>query len=157
MTSLKRMGLSWKQRQPISEACLVLPLDPVPASRPRVTRWGAYYGKRYTEFRKRGNEILANLSTLVLSPSNADLFPLYGVLEVTAIFNVVKPRTSKLSIPRGDVDNYFKTLDICNGIVWGDDQQIKVLHAIKRFNDVGSIELRIKEIKDGDNLSLPQA
>jgi len=134
-----------------------LPLDPVPASRPRVSRWGTYYGKRYSEFRKRGNEVLSNLEPLVMSPTSVDLFPLSGILEVTAVFNVVKPRTSKLSIPRGDIDNYFKTLDICNGVVWGDDQQIQVLHTMKQFSETGSIELRIKEINDGDILSLSSA
>ena len=134
---------------------LVLPLDPVPASRPRVSRWGTYYGKRYEAFRKRGNEVLSNLEPLVMSPTSVDLFPLDGSLEVTAIFNVVKPRTSKLSSPNGDVDNYFKTLDICNGIIWEDDKQIEILHICKRFAEcVGSIELRIKEINDGDILSL---
>lgn len=92
-----------------------------------------------------------------MSPTSVDLFPLYGILEVTAVFNVVKPRTSKLSIPRGDIDNYFKTLDICNGVVWGDDQQIQVLHTMKQFSEAGSIELRIKEINDGDILSLSSA
>ena len=29
-----------------------LPINPVPASRPRVTRWGVYYGKAYTQFKK---------------------------------------------------------------------------------------------------------
>lgn len=130
---------------------LVLPLNPVPASRPRVSRWGTYYGKRYNEFRKRGNEVLAEL---VSSPSNSDLFPLSGRLEVTAIFNVLRPRTTKLSVPRGDVDNYFKTLDICNGVLWDDDNQIEIAHAVKRFADQGSIELRIKEINDGDILSI---
>lgn len=100
---------------------------------------------------------MSNLEPLVSSPTNVDLFPLSGSLEVTAIFNVVKPRTSKLSIPRGDIDNYLKTLDICNGVLWGDDQQIQVVHGIKMFSDTGSIELRIKEIKDGDILSIFEA
>ena len=32
--------------------------QPVPASRPRVTRWGTYYGKNYTRWRKAADDLL---------------------------------------------------------------------------------------------------
>ncbi len=31
---------------------ITIPLNPVPASRPRVTRWGVYYGKKHTQYNK---------------------------------------------------------------------------------------------------------
>jgi|TARA_R110002096_G_scaffold25312_18_gene79230 Holliday junction resolvase RusA-like endonuclease len=126
---------------------LSLPLDPVPASRPRVTRWGVYYGKRYTEFRRRGTEILAALDW---SPALLDLLPLRGRLAIHVVFNVVRPRTSKLHSPIGDLDNYLKTLDILNGVLWSDDKQIEITLACKRFAEVGSIEIGIESINDND-------
>jgi len=126
---------------------LSLPLDPVPASRPRVTRWGVYYGKRYTEFRRRGEEILAALDW---SPALLDLLPLRGRLALHVVFNVVKPKTSKLQSPIGDLDNYLKTLDLLNGVLWKDDRQIEIIHTCKRFAEVGSIEINIGSIDDKD-------
>jgi Holliday junction resolvase RusA-like endonuclease len=126
---------------------LSLPLDPVPASRPRVTRWGVYYGKRYTEFRKRGGEVLAEFDW---SPALRTALPLLGRLRIHVVFNVVKPKTTKRVSPNGDVDNYLKTLDILNGILWKDDTQIEIIHACKNFADKGSIDIHIEEINDGD-------
>lgn len=122
---------------------LSLDLNPVPASRPRVTRWGVYYGKKYTEFRKDAVKVVS-----VLPESLPDItLPLLGQLEVSATFHVKKPKTSKLKHPRGDIDNYLKTLDILNGVVWKDDVQIVIIHGEKKWaKDQPSIELQIKEL-----------
>ena len=51
---------------------LTLPLTPVPASRPRVTRWGTYYGKRYTQWREEAENLVEVLDQpLVGSPCHA--------------------------------------------------------------------------------------
>jgi len=105
---------------------LWLPVEPVPASRPRVTRWGVYYGKRYTAFRKEVSEILGRTDL----PKG---LPLLGRLKVYASFFVLKPRTSIREWPNGDLDNYLKTLDVFNGILWKDDDQIVEFEAVKRF------------------------
>ena len=117
-------------------ACVVLnmnsflfsfPIEPVPASRPRVTRWGAYYGKRYTSFRKQADSVIP----LVFTGQ-----PLAGTLEVLVTFYCKRPKTTKREEPRGDVDNYVKAiLDSCNGKVFEDDDQIKRITATKRWED----------------------
>ena len=86
---------------------LSFPIEPVPASRPRVSKWGTYYGKRYSEFRKVAAQVV---------PEIYSGLPLNGTLEVTVTFYCKRPKTTKRDEPRGDVDNYVKAiLDSLNG------------------------------------------
>ena len=117
---------------------IFIPILPVPASRPRVCRWGTYYGKRYTEFRKIAD-------TLLQAVEWPRVFPLGGLLAVSVTFTVPRPKTTKRLSPRGDVDNYFKTLDSLNGTVWKDDDQIVWAIMVKDYGEP-AIHLEIKEI-----------
>tara|TARA_B100000700_G_scaffold294041_1_gene355615 strand:- start:475 stop:849 length:375 start_codon:yes stop_codon:yes gene_type:complete len=111
----------------VNSLLLQIPVTPVPASRPRVSKWGTYYGKTYSKFRKEAK------------PAVEGAYggePLRCGLEVHAIFYCKRPKTTKRRDPRGDVDNYVKAiLDSCNGIVWDDDDQILRLTASKRWED----------------------
>jgi len=118
-----------------------IPIDPVPASRPRFTRTGrCYYGKRYTEFIKTAAHLFSDAKL----PRS---FPLEGSLAVSAVFHVVKPRTSKRATPNGDVDNYFKTLDVLNGVVWGDDDQLVWASMAKEFSEEAGITLEVARVE----------
>lgn len=106
---------------------LHLPIAPVPASRPRVSKWGTYYGKTYSAFRKEAAKVI---------DAELENDPLEGGLEVSLWFFCKKPKTTRREEPRGDVDNYIKAiLDSCNGKVWVDDDQILRLNAQKRWAD----------------------
>jgi Holliday junction resolvase RusA-like endonuclease len=110
---------------------LSIPLSPVPASRPRVTRWGTYYGKRYSTWKKAAAFHLPN-----------DPDPYFGTAHVAVCleFIVAKPKTTKRSIPIGDTDNYIKAaLDAVTacGAVWKDDDQCTVNVAEKRYAEPG--------------------
>jgi Holliday junction resolvase RusA-like endonuclease len=109
---------------------LPLLLNPVPASRPRVTRWGVYYTATYTTWRKAA----LPLAEKYIGPKHE------GPLAVFVENIVEKPKTSKLSFPKGDVDNYAKgPLDIINDTerAWVDDKQIVFLAVTKRFAEPG--------------------
>lgn len=103
---------------------VTIDVPPVVASRPRVTRWGVYYGKKYTQWMKEADETLADALMTVSSPCS---------VVVDQI--VQKPKTSKLTFPRGDVDNYAKApLDaITKKGYWTDDDIITGLWTSKRF------------------------
>ena len=106
---------------------LHLPIAPVPASRPRVSKWGTYYGKTYSAFRKEAAKVI---------DAELENDPLEGGLEVSLWFFCKKPKTTRREEPRGDVDNYIKAiLASCNGKVWVDDDQILRLNAQKRWAD----------------------
>lgn len=108
---------------PVSK--VFVPVHPIPASRPKVSKYGTYYTKTYAEWRKvAGKWIEANFQ---LDPVET---PLVVFLESIA----TKPRTSRLVYPRADVDNYAKAaLDILNEQAWRDDDLIIKLTTAKRF------------------------
>ena len=124
---------------------LHLPTNPVPASRPRISRWGCYYGKRHTACRTKTKALLEVMRDNGTLPSVL----LAGRLVVWVVFQVEKPRTSKLEMPRGDIDNYAKLLfDCCTKHVWEDDVQIAIMSARKGWADGdGRTDLWIKELK----------
>lgn len=105
----------------------MLEVEPVPASRPRVSQWGTYYSKAYTKFRKEAEVELRSLPSG--EPTDE---PLFVVTEVIC----TKPRTGKLSHPKGDIDNYEKS--IFDAITkaekyWRDDRQIVGAMTVKRY------------------------
>ncbi len=123
---------------------LSLPLTPIPAPRPRVTSRGfTYYPKRYNEFRRKAEEVIPD-NLLSEWP-----FPLREEIHIEVVFNIPKPKTTKRFYPRGDVDNYLKTLDVLNGHVWVDDDQITFIKAIKQWAlEDPSIDLKIYTKED---------
>lgn len=105
-----------------------LAATPSPASRPRVGRWGTYYGKTYEKFRKDASAALAKIEGLASQTSD----PLIVVLEVVS----PKPKTGTLKFPRGDVDNFAKgPLDVITKSqkFWRDDTSIVGLAVTKRY------------------------
>lgn len=132
---------------------LRLDLNPVPASRPRVSKWGTYYGKRHKAFRSAALALLSEMR----EQGNLPQAPKGGRLWVRVGFHVQRPKTSKLTEPRGDIDNYIKILlDCCNGHLWEDDVQVQRICAYKRFADgEGYILIWIKEESNESNESLP--
>lgn len=93
-------------------------LNPIAASRPRITRNGhTYYGGPYKKFRE---------SMIPIKEEQLGGFePSTALLLVEIECYITKPKTTKLLTPRADVDNYAKAiLDTFNGWLWEDDRQI---------------------------------
>lgn len=111
---------------------LFLGLLPVPASRPRVTRFGGvYYGAPYKRFYDAAQEMLAGP---IGTPGDTNTEkPVVWIGE----FIVEKPKTGKLAYPRGDVDNYAKgPMDAMTKVAdrfWKDDGQVVGMIAFKRY------------------------
>jgi len=115
---------------------LTVLVPPVPASRPRVTRWGTYYLKTYKSYREAADKAIPQ------SP----FAPLEGNLKATIEFVCHRPKTTKRLSPRGDIDNHMKS--ILDAVVGHkatkkrkcglkhyieDDMQISEVIATKRF------------------------
>jgi len=106
-----------------------LSLAPVPASRPRVGRWGTYYGKKYAQWKDEAERLLKNQEL----PRTAA--PLAVMVEQIC----KRPKTTKRSYPTGDCDNHVKgPLDAITKAdgAWNDDDQIIWLAVTKRYAEV---------------------
>lgn len=112
---------------------LFIPVKPVPASRPRISRYGNYYPKGYTDFRKLVYKFLHAFKSKHKANPDAEF-------KVTLEVICKKPKKPSNNYPRGDVDNYAKAyLDSITyaQIAWGDDIQIVDLHVSKRYQNEG--------------------
>lgn len=116
------------------------PVSPVAASRPRVGKWGSYYTGTYKDFREIAKPIVNEVTQ--------GWEPMLGPIRVSLEIYPTQPKTTKLDYPRPDIDNFAKAiLDLCNGVVWGDDTQIIQLEAIKGWADAdGYFTLEVEEL-----------
>lgn len=132
--------MSYNNNKKGSQCCsgfqftLKIPIAPTPASRPRVGKWGSYYSGPYAEWRKEAEEWMREkFGDRVAQKAFPDKEP----VSVSLLFFAEKPRTSRLTFPRGDVDNYAKgVLDILTKFapLWKDDDQVVELQVVKMFS-----------------------
>lgn len=122
-------------------------INPVPASRPRVSRWSTYYPKKYTKFKKDMEALTSELET---TPSEK-------LVSVELKFGIMIPKSwskkkreelnNTYCSNNSDIDNYIKAiLDSLNGIVYIDDKQVVELFAKKIYSEEGYILYKHKEI-----------
>jgi len=122
-------------------------INPVPASRPRVSRWSTYYPKKYTKFKKDMEALTSELET---TPSKK-------LVSVELEFGIMIPKSwskkkreelnNTYCSNNSDIDNYIKAiLDSLNGIVYIDDKQVVELFAKKIYSEEGYILYKHKEI-----------
>ena len=110
----------------------VFPISPVAASRPRLSkgrggRSHAYYTGPYKRFKEEAR-------TTVDFVLGNDLPLLEGPLNIKLRMVVKKPKTTKFTHPKWDIDNGAKAcLDCLNGKLWGDDSQIVSLCVTKEW------------------------
>ncbi len=124
-------------------------IAPVPASRPRVTRWSTFYPKKYTAFRQ---ELGVLLDSYCLTPSQ-------DLLYVKLDFHVQIPKSwskrkkaekdTRFCDNNADVDNYIKAvLDSAEGRYYNNDKQVVMIRARKFWSLDGRIEYQQSPIQD---------
>ena len=120
-------------------------INPTAASRARVSFKGGhgYFTGPYKRFREEMQDLVPQVI--------GDHSPYLGDIAVTVEFMAKRPKTTKLSAPRGDIDNYAKAIfDSLNGKLFDDDKQIVICHLRKAWTpsneDEGYIKVSIKEI-----------
>lgn len=120
---------------------IVLGINPVAASRPRVARGGwTYIAEPYKSWKKEAEALVKE--SLPLKHKVID-YPMTVKLHIVA----ARPKTTKLPFPKPDVDNYAKAvLDACTGAVWEDDWLIDNLTVVKEWSpgDEGWITIDIE-------------
>jgi len=110
----------------------LFPISPVAASRPRVSRHGAYFAGPYKHFRAECSEVVP----LILGD---EFVPYDRPLKVDVEIYVKQPKKTKLSAPKADIDNFLKAIfDVLNGKLWVDDNLIHEVYAVKSWARKGS-------------------
>lgn len=109
---------------------LRIPVEPAPASRPKVGKYGVYYSKAHQTFRTKAQPYCDAFDIKLHPPI------LEGPIAVLVEVVCTRPKYGRLLAPRGDVDNFVKIpLDNMtkSGRFWTDDMQILILHTAKRY------------------------
>ena len=110
---------------------MVLSLAPVPAARPRIGKYGAYYPKTYANWKYAATDMLE---------PHRMAEPYSHATRVDLLCVISKPKNPARLWPRGDVDNYAKAvLDAItsSGTYWYDDVCITRLDVTKRYVEPG--------------------
>lgn len=133
---------------------LDIPIEPVPASRPRFTRFGhAYDAPKYRQFKKQVKIIIDNSYNGKLINSSAVAVEYYFYRPVQKslskkerfrrINNLVRP------IVKPDLDNYVKAIQDCLiQHILSDDNEIVSMHAEKLYSDKPHIRVVIRKLDD---------
>ena len=128
---------------------MIFNISPVPASRPRVTRWSTYFPKKYTQFRKDFKLILDDLDidlSAGLLYAKLDFF-----MQIPKSWSNKKKlaKEGKYADNNVDVDNLVKAcLDSCEGVFYENDNQVAMIRARKFYSIDGRIEMELSSIKD---------
>ena len=111
------------------------PSEIMPAPRPRAAAFGGrarvYHPKKYTDYQK---ELTRTIKELAPEGTHFDR----GVpVSLNVTMFIPRPPTSKLIMPRGDIDNYAKPIidALTKAGVLDDDTQVVDLAAQKYFTD----------------------
>lgn len=114
---------------------IIINKEPIACPRPRITRFGAYYPKKYQDYKDYLKYYLTSLNLNKFEDK-----PLY----LNIVFNIQIPNSlskkKKLElngtyvIKKPDIDNYLKSvMDAMNSIVYKDDSQIASISIIKKY------------------------
>ena len=126
-------------------------INPVPAARPRVSRWSTYYPKKYTRFKKEMEALTGELDTT----------PCENLVVVSLRFKIKIPQSwsKKKRLERentycnnnSDIDNYIKAiLDSLNGVYFMDDRQVVEVFASKKYSNEPRISFKMMEINNDE-------
>lgn len=113
---------------------VVLPIEPVPASRARVSTRSrhAYHTGKYADY-------LKTVAPLV-KQATAGMEKMTGPVAVVLEFVCPRPKRPTNPYPRGDFDNLAKAITDAithAGTVWGDDVQIVMSFILKAYTEPG--------------------
>ena len=126
-------------------------INPVPAARPRVSRFSTYYPKKYTRFKKEMEALTGEL----------DSTPCENLVCVSLKFKIKTPQSwsKKKRLERentycnnnSDIDNYIKAmLDSLNGVYFMDDRQVVEVFASKKYSNEPRILFKMMEMNNDE-------
>lgn len=135
---------------------IIVPGAPVPKGRPRLSTINGQ-ARAFTPAKTRRYEDLIRLEAGKIMEGRAQL---EGPTSVTILAYMAMPQALAKSkakcaaalagnlrpLTKPDVDNFAKTIDALNGIVWRDDSQVVSLIVSKFYSDRPRLELYACEV-----------
>ena len=131
---------------------VVLYVAPVPASRPRVTRWSTFFPKKYAQFKE---DMLELTKDITYTPSKELIY-----VQMTFYVAMPKSWSKKKKLEKGgqfcdnncDIDNYCKAiLDSLNGVYYEDDKQVVMLKARMFWANTPRTEVTITKLEEAND------
>lgn len=124
-------------------------INPVPASRPRVTRWSTFFPKKYTKYREDMDVATANI---LFTPFEGSVYT-----ELDFFIQIPKSWTKKKKLAKqgkycdnnADIDNYCKAvLDALNGVYYKDDSQVVMIKARMFWSNTPRTTVTITKLEE---------
>lgn len=134
-----------------SKLSFSLDVDPMPAPRPRARAIQPKGGRRAiaTIYNPSNYTAWATATAGEIRDAIAEDLdgPLEGPLTVGIIITAERPKTSKLTAPRWDIDNGAKAVmdAMTKAGVWHDDSQVEFLAVKKQWGAFGQIDVEVSQ------------
>jgi len=127
---------------------IFIEIKPKPAPRPRVTRYGTYNNKDYTDYKKvialKYKSVHGSPATKKPIAMKLDFF-----FEVPKSWSKRKKGAAKFHTSRPDADNLAKSIkDALNGIAYKDDSQVCYLQVRKQYAAFNGVRIEIEELNN---------
>jgi len=128
---------------------LVLKVDPVPAARPRVTRWSTFYPKKYTSFKEAMEIAISDIHCVPFEDNVYAKLDFFIKIPKSWSKKKKEAHRGKFCNNNADIDNYCKAvLDSLNGKCYTDDRQIVMLKARMFWSTSPKIECEFLPIQE---------
>ena len=124
-------------------------IAPVPASRARITRYSAYFPKRYSDFRDNFSKLLLDYDTELLEGKLYAKLDFYIEIPKSWSKKKSKEMDGRYCLNNADLDNYCKAaLDCLEGKYYENDRQVCMIRARKFYSTNTRIEFELTQIKE---------
>ncbi len=132
---------------------VVFEINPVPASRPRVTRWSTFFPKKYSAFKQAMVDITKHTAFI---PTDKLIY-----VELDFFVQIPKSWSKKKKASKvgrycdnnADLDNYCKAiLDSLEGIYYENDKQVVMIKARKFYSESPRIEYTQRELDEQERI-----
>jgi len=121
------------------------PVKPKAAPRPRVTKFGTYNAKDYTDWK---NGLKCFTKGMIKKPFEKELFVKIDFFyEIPKSWSKKKKESAKWHTSKPDIDNLIKSvLDGLNGVAFIDDAQVASIQARKQYASFTGVKIEIEEL-----------